>query len=176
MAKTDETAALPTATVPTAALPTATVPTAAGAEAGVMSRTPVRIVIWTAVAALAIGAAAGVVATTVGGRDVLSADDVAAQLAAAGPNAGGPNGAAPGDDTLDPDISAGSGSGTVVGTPAGTVVVQCQGDLAGLVSWSPNPGFRADDVVRGPAARVSVWFESDRANDMQVEVTCSHGT
>jgi hypothetical protein len=162
----------------TAAMPTVALPTVVSAESdpgrrGIMSSTPVRIVVWTAVAALAIGVAAGAVAAASAGRDILSAGDVAAQLAAAGPGGAAPGDAQPGDDQLDPNIAA--GPGTVVGTPAGTVVVQCQGDLASLVSWSPNPGFRADDVVRGPAVRVSVWFESDRANDVQVEATCTNG-
>jgi hypothetical protein len=158
----------------TAALPTAVVPTVVNAETpargtGIMSRAPVRIIGWTAAAVLAIGAAAAAVTAASAGGNILSDDDVAAQLAAAGPSA-----TEPGNEVLDPGGPA--GPGTVVSTPGGTVVVQCRDDLADLVSWSPNPGFRADDVVRGPAVRASLWFESDSADDVKVEVTCDNGT
>lgn len=58
----------------------------------------------------------------------------------------------------------------------GTVTVLCDGAVANLLSWSPNPGFRADDPVRGPAATVSVRFESDVHADYQVSATCADGT
>jgi hypothetical protein len=35
---------------------------------------------------------------------------------------------------------------------------QCIGQLAYLVSWSPAPGYRVDDVRRGPAAIARVTF------------------
>jgi len=47
--------------------------------------------------------------------------------------------------------------------------------VAELRRWSPNAGYRADDVVRGPGAVVSVWFESDRDNDVKVIVRCDGG-
>ena len=58
---------------------------------------------------------------------------------------------------------------------SGSVTVRCDGDMASLLSWSPNPGYRADDPVRGPAATVSVKFESQVAQDMIVTATCSGG-
>ncbi|MGE5829349.1 MAG: hypothetical protein ACM30G_13485 [Micromonosporaceae bacterium] len=154
--------------MPTTAVPLAHTEPVTG-RPGILSRTPLRLIVWTTGAIVAIGVATAAVVAATGGRNILSADDVAAQLAAAGPS-----GAEPGNEVLDPGVPA--GPGTVVGTPGGTVVVQCRGDLTALVSWSPNPGFRADHVVRGPATRASLWFESDTAEDVQVEVTCHNGT
>lgn len=168
----DETAAMPTAAVPVVDAGTAAQSDQPG-RTGIMSKTPVRIAVWAVAAVLAIGAAAAAVAATVGGGDILSADDVAAQLGTGGPGAAGSGDAGPGDEQLDPGGSA--APGTLVGTPGGTLVVQCQGDLASLLSWSPKPGFRADDVVRGPAASAGLWFESDSDNDVKVEFTCSAG-
>jgi len=51
----------------------------------------------------------------------------------------------------------------------------CDGDQVWLVSWSPNTGYRVDDVVRGPGAEVSVWFESDSFDDVEVVVRCEAG-
>jgi hypothetical protein len=45
-------------------------------------------------------------------------------------------------------------------TSAGVLTGQCIGDLAYLVSWSPAPGYRVDDVRRGPAAIAQVTFEN----------------
>jgi hypothetical protein len=63
----------------------------------------------------------------------------------------------------------------VVKTTGGTMVVKCQGDVATLVSWTPNSNYRADDPVRGPAVRVTLTFESDTSDDVQVSVTCANG-
>ena len=60
-------------------------------------------------------------------------------------------------------------------TTPGTVVVHCAGGVATLGSWSPNPGYRVDEVVRGPADKVTVWFESDVADDVLVAATCADG-
>jgi hypothetical protein len=61
-----------------------------------------------------------------------------------------------------------------VGTgPYGSVVVRCADSIATLLSWSPNPGYRTDDPVRGPAATVSVRFESDIVEDLLVTAACA---
>jgi hypothetical protein len=66
------------------------------------------------------------------------------------------------------------GSVDHVGTgPYGSVVVRCADSVATLLSWSPSPGYRADDAVRGPAATVSVRFESDIAEDLLVTAACA---
>jgi hypothetical protein len=43
------------------------------------------------------------------------------------------------------------------------------------VSWSPEPGYRAHDVVRGPAAQASVRFDADDVR-VSVSVRCVSGT
>jgi hypothetical protein len=54
-------------------------------------------------------------------------------------------------------------------------VARCDASTVSLVSWSPNPGYRADDVVRGPAVKATMKFESDTANDLFLTVTCVNG-
>lgn len=133
-----------------------------------MPKTTVRIAIWAAAAAVAVGASTAAVAAASAGRagHVLSPADVARALA---------------DDdrsgeavTGSPVLVPGDGAKYVSGQ-GGTVVVACEGDQAVLVSWSPNEGYRADDPVRGPAAKASVEFESDTADDVTVQVTCVAG-
>ena len=133
-----------------------------------------RLVIWSVAAAAAIGltTTAVTVANATGGGgggdDVLSQDEVAREL---------------GEQTA-PDRSSPEPTPTelaVTGQPMtlertpGRLVVVCDDDTASLTSWSPNPGYRVDDVVRGPAAEVSVWFESDSFDDVEVVVTCDGG-
>ena len=42
----------------------------------------------------------------------------------------------------------------------GTLVVNCAGGRAYVVSWSPQQGFASSDVVRGPATNAQVTFTS----------------
>jgi hypothetical protein len=44
-----------------------------------------------------------------------------------------------------------------------------------LKSWTPKAGYRVDEVVRGPATKVSVWLESDTFDDVEAVVTCTDG-
>jgi hypothetical protein len=142
-----------------------------------------RIAIWAGAAVLATTAATVAIGLSLGARpDVLNAGDIADHLANQAPVAGPPKGSAsPGSDD-----GAGHGQGTptaaagepqVLSSTGGSVVVQCTGDTAMLVSWAPNPGYRADDdSVRGPAAQVSVQFERDASDaDVNVSVTCTDG-
>ena len=46
-----------------------------------------------------------------------------------------------------------STSGTVLSSSGGTVVAQCASAGAFLLSWSPQQGFTASSVARGPASR-----------------------
>lgn len=133
-----------------------------------------RLVIWSVAAAAAIGVtttAVTVANATGGGRDdVLSQDDVSRELG----EGAAADGSAPGEpspsSTMDRSVLNGTPI-TLDRTP-GRLVVECDGDEALLTSWSPNPGYRVDEVVRGPAAEVSVWFESDSFDDVEVVVTC----
>jgi hypothetical protein len=132
-----------------------------------------------AVAAVTMGVAAAVVvfAAARGNQgDVLSQEDVARALA--------DNGATD-DATASPGPKPTSPLGGQFGTSddkqiltsqGGRLVVACDGDTAALRMWIPNSGYRADDAVRGPAARVSVWFESDKFEDVEAVATCRNGT
>jgi hypothetical protein len=66
-------------------------------------------------------------------------------------------------------------AGTLLTSADGNVVASCQPGGAYLISWSPAPGFEADDVVRGPAATASVQFEQT-TTELTMAVSCSSGT
>lgn len=66
-------------------------------------------------------------------------------------------------------------SGTVLTSSGGTVVARCATAGALLVSWSPQQGFQADSVARGPAATARVVFAAT-ASTVTMAVSCSHGT
>ena len=124
-------------------------------------------------AAVAVTATAAVTATVLsGGDDTLTQDQVAALLATS------PTGtpASPGVVTPGPSQLLVYEENDVWSGVPGTVAVGCLDDLATLVSWSPNPGYRSDDPVRGPAAEVSVRFENDsNDSDYKVTATCTDG-
>jgi len=128
----------------------------------------VAVLIASAIGITAVATAAVTSAVTANG-DTLSPQDVNDLLGNDG--TAGPTG------TPDPSVSTStSASGDEVATLVpGIVTVHCDGDLATLVSWSPNPGFRSDDPVRGPAAYVSVRFESDYNADYKVTGSCADG-
>jgi hypothetical protein len=52
------------------------------------------------------------------------------------------------------------------------VVAHCVGNAAYLVYWSPTPGFRAEDVNRGPAPEARVSFDSS-TREIKIRVTCT---
>jgi len=124
----------------------------------------------TAVATFAITAAFG------SGGPTLTPEQVA-QALGTGPattGAGRTTTAAP-TATTNTDLPVFAADAEVFQTTPGTIAANCDGSQAVLVSWSPNPGYRVDDVVRGPAAQASVWFESDVADDVLVVATCPGG-
>jgi hypothetical protein len=56
------------------------------------------------------------------------------------------------------------------------VTAQCIGYLAYLVSWSPAPGYRVDDVRRGPAVEALVTFVMfSTRQETTVAVRCVSG-
>jgi hypothetical protein len=149
-----------------------------------MTKPGLRVILWAAGVAAATGIATVAIAASVGVRPgTLSADDVARQLAAEdssptpGPSDDGPddNGQGHDDPTATP-TPGGAPSGDALRSQGGTVVARCDGGTVRILSWSPNPGYRADDVIRGPAAKATLVFESDTHNDLLVTVTCSNGT
>lgn len=65
--------------------------------------------------------------------------------------------------------------GTFLSSPDGSVVASCQAGAAYLQYWSPDPGFHADDVSRGPAVVAAVTFEGP-GGGVVMRVTCTSGT
>jgi hypothetical protein len=63
---------------------------------------------------------------------------------------------------------------TVLQSPDGSVGAVCQAGGAYLRWWSPDQGFRVDDVNRGPAAIASVTFEGG-AGEVILRVSCVSG-
>ncbi len=68
--------------------------------------------------------------------------------------------------------SAASTGGTLLSSRGGTVLAGCAGSGAYLISWSPQQGYAADDVVRGPAAMARVVFLAGGAG-VSLTVTCA---
>jgi hypothetical protein len=56
----------------------------------------------------------------------------------------------------------------------GSVVAECRGTLAWLVSWAPAPGFGEHEVDRGPAAEAEVDFRGP-AGRSKIKVRCAGG-
>jgi hypothetical protein len=67
-----------------------------------------------------------------------------------------------------------STSGTVLSSSGGTVVAQCATAGAFLLSWSPQQGFTAGSVARGPATTARVVFAAT-ANTVTMVVSCASG-
>jgi len=67
-----------------------------------------------------------------------------------------------------------STSGTVLSSSGGTVVAQCASAGAFLLSWSPQQGFTASSVARGPATTARVVFTT-MANTVTMAVSCATG-
>lgn len=84
--------------------------------------------------------------------------------------------------TASPGASASSTPPSTTGTAAdktvtsrgGTVVARCRSGGAYLVGWSPAPGYRAEDVVRGPAETAQVKFEG-LGREIKITVRCVDG-
>jgi hypothetical protein len=77
--------------------------------------------------------------------------------------------------TAAPSPSGASTSERSLSSLGGTVVARCQTGGAYLVYWSPAPGYRVDNVVRGPAQPARVSFEG-QGREVKVSVTCVNGT
>ena len=69
--------------------------------------------------------------------------------------------------------TASTGS-TVLTSTGGTVVAQCATAGAFLVSWSPQQGFQASTVARGPATTARVVFAAT-ASTVTMVVSCASG-
>jgi hypothetical protein len=129
-----------------------------------------KLATWLVVAAVTMGVAAAVVVFAAAGRDrgdVLSQEDVARALADDG-------------TAQAPSTAPSSEFGTAAGrqalqSQAGMIMATCADGKAELATWIPKQGYRVDEVVRGPAAQASIWFESDKFDDVKAIVTCQDG-
>jgi serine/threonine-protein kinase len=68
--------------------------------------------------------------------------------------------------------AAAAPTGTLLSSPGGSVVAACYPAGAYLISWSPQSGYTADDVLRGPAATAQLQFESG-SQGVSMVVTCT---
>lgn len=67
-----------------------------------------------------------------------------------------------------------SSAGVLLTSPDGSAEAVCTAGGAYLSYWSPQPGFEADDVQRGPAAVASVIFRSV-SGGIKMNVSCVGG-
>ncbi len=65
-------------------------------------------------------------------------------------------------------------AGTLLESGEGSVMADCVAGGAYLLYWSPNQGFWADDVARGPAGTASVTFRGPGAGVI-MRVSCPAG-
>jgi hypothetical protein len=63
-------------------------------------------------------------------------------------------------------------AGTLLSSAGGSVLARCDATRAYLISWSPQQGYEADDVARGPATRASVLFPMGNRG-VRLTVTCA---
>lgn len=63
-------------------------------------------------------------------------------------------------------------AGTLLSSAGGSVLARCDATGAYLISWSPQQGYEADDVSRGPAARAVVEFLAGN-HGVRLTVTCA---
>jgi hypothetical protein len=66
-------------------------------------------------------------------------------------------------------------AGTLLESGDGSVMASCQSGGAYLLYWSPDQGFQAEDVFRGPAEVTSVTFRGP-SGSVVIRVTCPAGT
>jgi hypothetical protein len=64
---------------------------------------------------------------------------------------------------------------TLLSSADGSVLASCQSGGAYLVYWSPDQGYTAGNVTRGPASVASVTF-SNTAGGVVMRVSCTSGT
>lgn len=105
------------------------------------------------------------------GANARESHDPAAAPSSALPSPSPAASAVPVATAADPQGAA----GTFLVSAAGSVVASCQSGGAYLQYWSPDQGFMADDVARGPAAVASVTFEGP-GGGVVMRVSCSSGT
>jgi len=66
--------------------------------------------------------------------------------------------------------------GVLLASPDGTAVATCARGAAYLVYWSPQQGYEADQVVRGPRPVASVAFRNSAGGGVVLSVSCRGAT
>ena len=79
---------------------------------------------------------------------------------------------APASPSAAPAATAG---GTLLTSSGGSVVAACGSSGAYLISWSPQQGYLAEDVVRGPAPQARVTFLAGQSG-VSMSVSCNAST
>jgi hypothetical protein len=82
--------------------------------------------------------------------------------------------ATPAPGTAPGQASPQSAGGTLLSSAGGTVVALCEQSAAYLQSWSPQQGYEANGVERGPAGTAQVSFTSNQGR-VTLFVTCPGG-
>ena len=72
-----------------------------------------------------------------------------------------------------PSGSSSQGPGTLLVSSGGSVTATCESAGAYLLYWTPNQGYEAEDVYRGPAATASVTFRASPTVSVVMRVSCS---
>jgi hypothetical protein len=70
-----------------------------------------------------------------------------------------------------PATSSAAPTGALLVSGAGSAMASCQSGLAYLQYWSPDQGYQADDVLRGPARQASLVFEGGTSG-IRMRVSC----
>jgi hypothetical protein len=75
-----------------------------------------------------------------------------------------------------PSVAPGpAAGGTLLTSLGGSVVAECGSSGAYLISWSPQQGYQADDVIRGPAPVARVTFMTGPSG-VSMSVSCNAST
>jgi hypothetical protein len=70
---------------------------------------------------------------------------------------------------------AAAAGGTLLTSSGGSVLATCQSSSAYLISWSPQQGYLAEDVIRGPAPLARVTFLAGQSG-VTMSVSCNAST
>jgi hypothetical protein len=74
-----------------------------------------------------------------------------------------------------PSATPAATAGTLLTSSGGSVVAACGSSGAYLISWSPQQGYLAEDVVRGPAPLARVSFLAGQSG-VTMSVSCTAST
>ncbi|MBB5080303.1 hypothetical protein [Nonomuraea endophytica] len=129
-----------------------------------------RLMLAWAVVALAAAGAAVAVLGLLGGVLTGQSGNVMTQAEARSALATLPSGTSTGAATPAP-----TGGGKVIRTAGGTVIATCTAAQVSLRNWSPFQGYSVDDPEPGPAPSLTVEFDREEGEDVEVVVRCQNG-